>query len=103
MAKFSVTYETITEESAVEGETESNGFEAEDVSLREALSIIGGCEGGVEADCYPVRSPRWFTFYKQNEDYGTGEVTNMSLQLPDHLTESSRMRIARLVRCYGIR
>lgn len=103
MKKFSVTYEVITDESAQNGEAESGGFEAENVSLREALSIIGGCEGGVEADCYPVRSPRWFTFYKQNEDYSTGEVTNMSLHLPDHLTESSRLRIARLVGCYGLR
>jgi len=102
MPKFNVTFETITEESAEFGEPESTGFEAENVSLRDALSIIGGCEGGVESDQYPVRAPRWFTFYKQNEDYSTGEVTNMSLHLPENLTRSTRLRIARLVRCYGV-
>lgn len=102
MNKFNVTFETVTEESAEVGEPESTGFEAEGVSLREALSIIGGCEGGVESNEYPVRAPRWFTFFKQNEDYSTGEVTNMSLHLPESLTPSSRLRIARLVRCYGV-
>jgi len=101
MPKFNVTYETITEESASEGEYESAGYEAENISLRDALSLIGGCEGGVEANEYPIRAPRWFTFYKQNEDYSTGEVTNMSLHLPDTLTRSSRLRIARLVHAYG--
>ena len=103
MQKFSVTYEVIDEESAEIGEAADSGFEAEDISLRDALSLIGGCEGGVEANECPVRNPRWFTFYKQNKDYSTGEVTNMSLHLPDSLTRSTRMRIARLVRCYGIR
>jgi hypothetical protein len=101
--KFSVTYETITDESAEQGEAESSGFEAENVSLRDALSIIGGCEGGVEASECPVLNPRWFTFYKQNEDYGTGEVTNMSLHIPETVTRSSRLRIARLIGCYGLR
>lgn len=101
--RFNVTYETITHESAESGEYESTGFEAENISLRDALSLIGGCEGGIEANEWPVRNPRWFTFCKQNEDYSTGEITNMSLHLPDHITRSSRVRIARLIGCQGLR
>ena len=101
--KFSVAFETVTHESAEVGEAESSGFELENASLREALNTIGGCEGGIEANESPVRFPRWFTFYKQNEDYSTGEVTNMSLHIPETVTRSSRLRIAKLIGCYGLR
>jgi hypothetical protein len=95
MAKFNVTYEIVTHESAEHGDAESRGFVAESVSLREAIREIG--HYAHEADCYPVSSPRWFTNYEYDEDFVTGARESRSLHLPNHLTEASRMRIARLL------
>ena len=98
MPKFSVTFETITHESAEAGEAETRGFIVQDVPLREALDhmTIGLY---VEANCSPVIDPRWFTFYGYSEDYVTGAIENRSLHLPDGLTESSKQRIAKLIGC----
>jgi hypothetical protein len=100
MQCFSVTFERITEESAENGDFEEKGFELRNVTLREALGFLRWQGGHVEANCYPVRAPRWFTWYCES-DYRTGETTNYSLHLPASLTEASRQRIARYVRCYG--
>lgn len=101
MVKFDVTFERITEKSAENGDFEETGFELENVTLREALDFLRWQGGLVEADCYPVREPRWFTWYSE-ADLQTGEVTNYSLHLPKHLSTASRKRIARLVGCYGV-
>jgi len=95
MAKFDVTYEIVTHESAAEGEAEERGFVAEGVSLREAYKLVG-CYA-LEADCWPVHGPRWFTNFEYDEDFRTGARESRSLHLPNHLTEASRMRIARLL------
>lgn len=102
---FSITYETITPESAEHGETDDTGFVYEDLCFREAFQRIEYADGysNCEANECPVRSPRWLTFYSINEDYSTGEVTNWFLHIPEHVTPSSRVRIARLFRCYGVK
>lgn len=92
---FNVTYEIVTPESAEYGDAEERGFIAENVSLREAIDLIGNRAD--EADCYPVNHPRWFTNYEYNEDYTTGARESRSIHLPNHLTESSRQRIRRLL------
>ncbi len=96
---FSVTFETITPESAEHGDIEESGFIIENVSLRDALSDFQ-CHGCyVEADSTPVRNPRWFTAYETNDGtrdyYEQGITENRSLHIPDHITEASRLRIAR--------
>ena len=101
MDRFSVTFETITPESAEFGETASAGYLAENVSLGEAIDIMGTGQNGIEADSWPVYYPRWFTAYTTNEDYHTGETENRSLHIPDGVTAASRRRIARLLGCYG--
>ena len=100
MQTFNVTYEIITPESAENGDVEEQGFVVENVTFREALDAFGSW-GHVEADCCPVRSPTWFTGYG-DVDCMTGGTENRSLHLPDSLTNASRMRIARLLDCYGI-
>jgi hypothetical protein len=100
---FSITYEKITPESAEEGEAAERGFLYEGISFREAMDALRWSWGAyVEADSYPVKNPRWFTFYKTDEDFRTGEVTNLSLHLPESLTSATRARIARLIGCYGV-
>jgi len=95
MPKFNVTFEIVTPESAAEGDAAERGFVAENVSLREAYKAIG-CYA-LKADEWPVRSPRWFTNFEYDEDFQTGARESRSLHLPNHLTEASRMRIARLL------
>lgn len=102
MKGFSVTYESFTPESVEEGDASERGYVAQDVTLREALSL---CEGfdHVEADCYPVtreHPPRWLTFYPSDSD---PYADVHSLHLPETLTTATRLRIARLVGCYGVR
>lgn len=102
MRGFSITFEVITPESAEDGEVAESGFLEEGLTLRDAIEALRwdrGCY--VDSNSYPVTAPRWFTFYETDHDYATGAVTNKALHLPNHLTPSTRRRIARLVGCYG--
>ena len=74
MPTFSVTFETITPESAEHGDFKATGFISEGVGLREAIDDLGYGNGGVEANEYPVVCPRWITAYTTNVDYGTEMV-----------------------------
>lgn len=101
-ARFSVTYETVTDESAEHGDAAARGYVLESCTLREAIDELG-C-GHVEADCYPVTlhtAPRWFTCY-HGIDYRTGNDESRALHVPDTITAASRLRLARLLRCYGV-
>ena len=102
--RFNVTFETITEESAENGDTEDSGFLSQDIPLRDALDEISGDGCHVEADSCSPAIPRWFTFYHTNdgtrEFYETGTHENRALHLPDDITPSSALRIARLVGAY---
>jgi hypothetical protein len=106
MRGFNVTYEIVTEESAENGDVESNGVLAENVSLREAAQILGETESPhcslemIEASEYPVRFPRWVTAYN-SADYITGITENRHLHFPESATGSSRRRVCRLLRVYG--
>lgn len=106
MQDFQITYEVVTEFSAEHGEAEELGYVLEDVTLREALDWIDdelgnySPNGYVEANCYPVIDPRWFTFYCNQEN---GVAWRFSLHLPSTLTEATRQRIARHIGCQGIK
>jgi hypothetical protein len=95
MPKFDVTFEIWTPEDCEHGDTDNRGFVVEGVSLREAVREIG--HYALEADCWPVSSPRCFTNFEYDENFQTGARESRSLHLPNHLTEASRMRIARLL------
>ena len=102
MDKFNITYEIITPESVEYGEPEEIGFIAENVSLREGIDELSGGEI-VEANCYPISigsPPRWFTAHNVRENYVTSETENRSLHLPENITPSSALRVARLLGCY---
>jgi hypothetical protein len=100
---WNVTYEVITHESAEHGDAADRGFEAEDVSFRDAVSFFGyPWLGVVEANCYPVDGHvRWFTHYG-DANLASGDVRNLGLHIPEQITASSRLRLARLLKCYGI-
>lgn len=78
MLLLSKTFETITEESAAEGEAEDRGFLWEDSphTVREAADRIRGLESSQS----PITRPDsvWFTSYGE-ADYRTGETENESV------------------------
>ena len=104
--KFNVTFETISPESAEHGDVEESGFYAENCKLRDAVEYLGYPADGLEADCYPAGGARWITAYDVNngtrEYYESGTVENRSLHFPDSMTDSSKMRLMRLLGVYGV-
>lgn len=98
---FDITFETITPESAEHGECADSGFYMEKVTLREAWEFLlwqGHCE---ESDSYTANA-RWLTFYGE-PCFTTGAQVNYSIHFPEKLSQHSRLRIARLFRCYGVK
>lgn len=99
--RFDITYETVTPESAKHGEFADSGLYMENITLREAWDFLRW-EGYCEASDSTVSTARWLTFYEA-QDYKKGDRVNYSLHFPDGLSPSSRIRIARLFRCYGVK
>ena len=100
--QFSVTYERITEESAEHGEADDMGYELESVTLRDAYEFLKWNGGHCEASDSMLGPYCWLTFYGEM-DYRDGSHTNYGLHFPRNLTASTRRRIARLFRCYGVK
>lgn len=122
--KFRLTFQVVTEESAQHGDFARHGFLTREgelpatrkraylpknpalFPLRRAVEILldRQGEGPVEADSCPISlqcPPRWF-------NYGGGwnkdrESVTIGLHLPDSISPSSALRIARILKCYGIR
>ena len=106
--QFRLTYQTVTPESAEYGDMANHGFVSRTgnynparnyfpknpalFTLREALDIFEKHGNGtIQANEWPLSNPRWFD--NCVEEYG-GSVT-IGLHLPEHLTASTRLRIAR--------
>ena len=98
---FNITYETWLEEDVEIGDTDDKGFYLECVSLREAYDFLRW-EGSCEASAYPVNQARWLSFNNE-ANYIDGKTTCYSLHIPDAVTPSSRLRLAKLFRCYGVK
>ena len=96
MTGFLMTYEVITPASAAHGDVEDAGILYPSITLREALDELSSAKH-VEANEWPVTCPRWVTGYRTYEDHQSGETGNLSLHFPEHLTPSTRRRIARLL------
>ena len=97
MAKFNVTFERITPESAGHGDLESTGFLAESVGLREAIELAN--IGHAEPDSSPLSlscPPRWIKFYGDMNPRD-GSNTNHAIHFPHNTTPASAMRLARLL------
>ena len=98
---FDIHYEIITHESAEHGDVEAQGTIAEGITLRDAYQCLRNQYSYCEANEHPVKAPNWLTFYDVEEDMATGARTNWSIHFPSELTPSTRLRIAKLFRCYG--
>lgn len=105
MAGFSVTYETVTPKSAEIGDAAERGFLLQDASFRDAIETFNAERDWtiVEADSHPISAefpPRWLTDCGEMQ-FASGETRSVSLHIPEGVTGSSAIRIARLVNCYG--
>ena len=100
MTGFSVTFERYFPHDDSEDicEPDESGFVIENVSLRDAMRL-----GLVYS--YPLNNARCLSFYEWNDctrdDIERGIKESRSLHFPDSLTESSRLRICRLLGAYG--
>ncbi|HTS05546.1 MAG TPA: hypothetical protein VMP68_08180 [Candidatus Eisenbacteria bacterium] len=106
MAKFDVTYEITTPESAESGDYEELGYIAEGVSFREAVDLVKStrtslCDGimCIVASDSRIDQARWITVYNGME-FETGAHESRNLHIPDHITAASRRRIMRIVESF---
>jgi hypothetical protein len=108
---FRVTFETVTPESAEQGDTASNGFvdaqgwqfaqgdfatfkewqafDAPLMTLKEALNLCGSLEN----------SGSWFSEADGSTDYRTGEETRKSIHPPRNISRASYARLCRALGC----
>lgn len=93
---FDVTYEIITPESAEYGDADERGFYGKGLTLREAISALHDISCNIEASCYPVHGSRWVTAYEDGDNF-SGARENRSLHFPDKMTDSSKLRVMRLL------
>ena len=95
---FTISYAIMTPESAELGDFDEIGIEHESLTLREAYSLLRWHGCALEADCWPISKchpPRWIV-WEAEQDIHSGAYTERALHIPENLTASSRIRIARL-------
>ena len=114
--KFTLTFDVVTEHSALNGETARSGFIPRSgriptksnlpsrhatFGLRQAVNFLLDREsyGPVEADC--SLAPRSFSYGGNYSIKDWGYVT-VTLHLPRSVSQASAIRIGRLLKCHGI-
>lgn len=108
-ARFNVTYEIVTPESVAHGDADERGYIVEGATFRDAVAELGATRtarvdgrNGIEADCCAPGVPRWITITNGME-FETGAYESRSLHIPDNVTPSSAVRIARYLGAYTYR
>lgn len=98
MPKYSITFQTITEESAAEGDYAETGFVSENVELDEDEDPVEQIVNLMKYDGYTEPSSSffhtelWYTWPDGQQDYKTGEVRYQSIHL-DGFTEAQEKEI----------
>lgn len=104
MIRFDVTYEIMTEKSAENGNYAEIGFISQHVRLRDAIADVRATRTNRYGSVISIepsesgRSFRWITIDNVSE-FETGAQESRSIHFPERLTDSSRVRIARLLNC----
>lgn len=100
-AKFPVTYEIVTPESAKEGEADERGYIEDGASLRDALKAVRATRTAmvdgvtaIELDASPCARPR-SVMITNGREYETGAQESRTLHIPATVSRSSARRIAR--------
>lgn len=99
MLRLSMTFETLSEESVVNGDTEDTGFVFENVphTARELARYITRAGFTEPSDSHGL--PRWLTYYGE-ADYSTGVTENRSLH-PGRDPQSQKVW-AKVLRICGV-
>ena len=98
MAKFNVTYEIVTQESAENGDTDESGFICKGAKLRDAISEFTGTRtNAVDSGNGLEDTGDWLAHYNGME-FETGAYETRHFHFPRNITQSSRNRIVRLLR-----
>lgn len=101
MHLIKITYETITPESAEEGDVADSGWideegvdmEPDEIDLDEGLDVIDKTveflrdHNAEPSEMGRGAAPRWWTAYEVDVDYATGEVENHSFHLHGYSDE----------------
>ena len=104
-ARFAVTYEIVTPESAERGDADERGYVWETATLRDAIQDVrrtrtAQCDGveSVETDRDPciVGRVRAVTI-TNGAEFRTGASESRTLHIPDSVTLATSRRIARLL------
>jgi hypothetical protein len=91
MNKFNVTYDIVSNESAENGEVEDLGFIAENVSLREGITLLGS--DSLHVDGYNLDCQDFTITVKHSRDFLSGLFESKYLHIPRTATPSSLKRI----------
>jgi hypothetical protein len=100
MLKYTVTYDIVTEESAIDGDFEESGFIEED-GLGSLKDIISECQDRGASMGMSVSSPTAVSLYSEGqiEDYSTDETITYAVHIKfDGLTKSSVNRVIRALK-----
>jgi hypothetical protein len=112
--RFTITYDIITEASAVHGDSAYNGFmtrggntprrrnyipaKPAKWTLREAVETLRDHGDHFEADSCPATVCRWVTAYPSDSQWReTGESVTLSLHLPRGISNASARRVSRVL------
>lgn len=101
-ARFGVTYDIVTPESAEAGDVSEAGWILQGATLRDAVqelhktrtAHVDGVES-IEADQWPMRAPLAVTV-TNGAEFETGARESRAIHFPRTLTPSTARRIARL-------
>ena len=94
--KFDVTFEIVTEDSAACGDTSEAGNISENSCLRDAIADFRATRTNT-VDGYSIQAgDRWITV-QNGMDWINGEYESRSLHRPANCTDSSWMRICRIL------
>jgi hypothetical protein len=101
-ARFSVTYDIVTPDSAEHGDTDECGHIGQGLTLREAIKELHATRTcrvdgvqAIETDSFPCTAPRWITVTNGME-FETGAHESRALHIPNNVTPASARRIAML-------
>ena len=99
-ARFIVTHEIVTPESAEYGDADERGELDSDLSLRDAIKLVGTTRtchvGGIECICTEFHSGAHVTV-SNSQEFLNGAYESRTLHIPYTVSRASQRRIARLV------
>lgn len=101
MKLFNVTYARFNDDEAMQGGTDRHGFVGRDLSLHDALRAMRQYLSamseyrGIAGSDWPNDTSRWIT--ADYSEWETGDTVEVSIGLPDDITDSTRARLVRAI------